>query len=602
MQRGASPAQHVVKGDVDTLTRETGQNCKDQHLPGSSTVNVRYTLIELSGKQKSDFLAAMNWPGLREHLEACTNDAGEVGPRMRRGLAAIEAANKPLRCLRIEDFGTRGLKGGDFDEKENFCLLCRAEFRTSNEGGRGGSYGLGKAVLWRFSSIATVLLSSLVNGSESKGIRIFGRTDIPSHTIKNNRQYESGGWFGARKTQPSDGSTFAESIFGDKKLPQALLLDRNYSPKTGTSALIVGFYEPDQDETRDLKQIAEDILESAARWFWPSMTGKNPAMEVEVSIEVNGKQTFTKKANPHPEWDPFIRAKDSPTTGATASTELEISETSIPFRVPARELPVAQAHPEITAELQLRVTRGDDSLAEHERANSVAVFRGAGMVVRYAPSKRKPLDNKPFFGVLYAGRAIGLGQDHSKAEEFFRASEPPLHDNWEYSEAVKHAYKTGAKLRLSNLWTTLQEKVFALIEENVVPEDRGPDMLAKLFPFGQSSKTTKKKHTVRTTILSSTYLGGQWKVKGAVKRGESNGKAWEARIGFLAATDSGAGEYLLVSSLQTSDKRAKLATAGPPATVDIQGTLDEFQFEAVLDPPASLRKKDLDLTAIRLSS
>jgi hypothetical protein len=420
MQRGASPAQHVVKGDVDTLTRETCQNCKDQHLPGYGPVRVRYTLIELSSKHKSDFLAAMDWSDLREHLEACTNDAGEAGPRMRRGLAAIEASDKPLRCLRVEDFGTRGLKGGDFDEKENFCLLCRAEFRTSSEGGRGGSYGLGKAVLWRFSGIATVLLSSVLHGSESKGIRIFGRTDIPSHTIQKNRQYESGGWFGVRKIQQSDGSAFAESIFGDKKLASELLLDRAHSPDTGTSALIVGFSEPDQDETRELNKIAEAILESAERWFWPSMSGKTPSMEVEVSVERNGKQTFAKKADPNPKWGPFIRARNEPVTGVTAKSEAEISEVSIPFKVPARELPPTQAHVETATELKLRITRGDEALEDDEKANCVAVFRGAEMIVKYFPSKRKPLDNKPFFGVLYAGKAVGSGEDESRAEEFFR--------------------------------------------------------------------------------------------------------------------------------------------------------------------------------------
>jgi hypothetical protein len=177
-----------------------------------------------------------------------------------------------------------------------------------------------------------------------------------------------------------------------------------------------------------------------------------------------------------------------------------------------------------------------------------------------------------------------------------------LHDNWEYSEAVKHAYKNGAKLRLSILWNALQEKIFALIDENVVPDERGPDMLAKLFPFGQSSKTAKKKHAVKTVILDSTYLGGQWKVRGDVLRVEPDGKVWEARIGFVAATDSGAGEYLVVANLTTSDKRAKVAALGPPASVNIQGTLDKFTFEALLDPPASLRKKDLDLTAIRFSN
>jgi hypothetical protein len=481
---------------------------------------------------------------------------------MRRGLAAVESSDRPLRCLRIEDFGTQGLQGNDFDETQNFCLLCRAEFRTSSVGDRGGSYGLGKAVLWKFSAIATVLLSSVVHGWESKGIRVFGRTDIPSHGIAGDRQYESGGWFGNKKQQKSDGSTFAESVFNDKKLARTLLLDRAHSADTGTSALIVGFYEPDEEAVRGLNEIAQGILDSAERWFWPSMTGKKPSTEVEVCVERDGKQTFSKKANPNPKWEPFIRARAGAVTGETAKTEGEVSEASISFKVPSRELPAKDAHPEVTTQLTLRVTRGGE---DHEKANCIAVFRGAEMVVRYVASRRKPLDNKPFFAVLMAGKAIGSSSDESKAEEFFRASEPPLHDNWEYSEAVKHAYKSGAKIRLTNLWTTLQDKVFALIDENVVPNERGPDLLARLFPFGQSSKSAyKKKQAITTTISSSIYLGGRWKVEGSVTRVEPNGKAWEARIGFVAATDSGAGEYLKIVNLKTSDKRAKAVALGPP--------------------------------------
>src|SRR5262249_27659667 len=157
--------------------------------------------------------------------------------------------------------------------------------KTSNEGGRGGSYGLGKAVLWRFSSVATVLLSSVVQGWESKGIRVFGRTDIPSHSIPGDGDYQSSGWFGSRQKSKADSTYYAESIFGDKKFAQSLLLDRTSARSSGTSVLIVGFYEPDQDEVRNLSDIANDIVASAERWFWPSMVGAETSMGVEVRVE-----------------------------------------------------------------------------------------------------------------------------------------------------------------------------------------------------------------------------------------------------------------------------------------------------------------------------
>ena len=600
MNRGSSPAEHVVKGDVDTLVRETGQNAKDQ-IRGKGPVRLRYTLIELSGTHKAEFLKAMGWPELRKHVEACTEEPGESGVRLKRGLATVNS-EKPLRCLRIEDFGTHGLQGGDFDKDGNFCLLCRAEFKTSSVPGRGGSYGLGKQVLWKASAVATVMLSSVVEGLEGKGIRVFGRTDIPSHSVKGDRDYQSGGWFGEKKkNKGADGTSFAASVFGAKTLAQSLLLDRQYDKSSGTSALIVGFQEANEDEVRDLDKIAEDIIASSERWFWPSMTGKHPSMEFEISIERDGKQIFSRKADPLPKWEPFIRAREAAVSGTAAKMPGEIAEASIDFKVPSRELPAKQAHGEFTASLKLRATRGDESLADHEKANCVAVFRGAEMVVKYFPSKRPPLDNVPFFGILLTGKAAGTGTGARDADEFFRAAEPPLHDDWEYTPAVKHSFKAGAKQRLNALWNSLQDKVFKLIDENVAVGARGPDLLAKLFPFGHSVKKPPPKQATRTRITSTQYLGGKWRVEGIVSRAEPNTKAWEARIGFVGATDSGPGEHLLITKLVTKDKGTKIKDFGPPATVLAQASVDDFKFEAVLEPPPSLKTKDLDLTAIRFS-
>jgi hypothetical protein len=505
-----------------------------------------------------------------------------------------------LRCLRIEDFGSRGLQGHDFDPGKNFSLLCRAEFKTSNEGGRGGSYGLGKAVLWRFSGIATVLLSSVVHGWESKGIRVFGRTDIPSHSIAGDREYQSSGWFGAKQKSKTDSTHYAASIFGDNKLAKALLLDRSFSRNSGTSALIVGFYEPDQDEVRKLDEIANDIVASAERWFWPSMSGRGPSMEVEVRVEKDGIRTFSERANPKEAWRHFIRARNGAITGASAKSLGEVAEVPVDFKVPARELPKGDAHQEFSTALKLRITRADEAAKEHEKANCIAVFRGAEMVVKYVPSKREPLDGRPFFGVLMAGTAVARSMESSKAEEFFRASEPPLHNDWDYTEAVKQSYKQGAKVRLSHLWELLMEKVFGLIDENVTPRKEGPDLLARLFPFAQPHKSHPRE-SIKTRIINTSYLAGKWKIEGEVIRPEPNSRAWDVRIGFIAATDSGAGEYMQLERLATSDKRAKVTDRGPPATVNAPGAVESFKFEAVLAPPGSLRKKDLDLTAIRFS-
>src|SRR5262245_18895575 len=93
MQRGASPAQHVVKGGLDTLVRESGQNSLDQPLdPPKKPIRVRYSLLELTGDRKKKFLEAMDWQILRRHLEATTKDPGPIALRLRRGISALDSA------------------------------------------------------------------------------------------------------------------------------------------------------------------------------------------------------------------------------------------------------------------------------------------------------------------------------------------------------------------------------------------------------------------------------------------------------------------------------------------------------------------------------
>lgn len=71
MNRGSSPAEHVVKGDVDTLVRETGQNSKDQ-IRGKGPVRLRYTLIELSGSRKARN-SSRRWDGPSFQAGLATN-------------------------------------------------------------------------------------------------------------------------------------------------------------------------------------------------------------------------------------------------------------------------------------------------------------------------------------------------------------------------------------------------------------------------------------------------------------------------------------------------------------------------------------------------
>ncbi len=80
--------------------------------------------------------------------------------QLQSGLKALRSA-EPLTLLRIADYGARGLIGPEFAEGDpkaygNFVKLCRLDLYSGKDKTSGGSFGLGKAVYWRFSRLQTV--------------------------------------------------------------------------------------------------------------------------------------------------------------------------------------------------------------------------------------------------------------------------------------------------------------------------------------------------------------------------------------------------------------------------------------------------------------
>jgi hypothetical protein len=156
-RRGGLAMAHVIPTDLDNFVREVLQNARDQR-DEHETVKVRFTFMELTGGFKEGFLRALDWHELKPHIETAAVEGGiTIGPQLRRALEVM--ADNSLLLLRIEDSGTRGLVGGEDDRSEgtNFNQLCRDELVTGESSEtRGGSFGLGKSVLWRFSLPSTV--------------------------------------------------------------------------------------------------------------------------------------------------------------------------------------------------------------------------------------------------------------------------------------------------------------------------------------------------------------------------------------------------------------------------------------------------------------
>ena len=175
-QGAIDPAEQYFEGSAarDALGRETGQNTIDAD-DGVGPVTMVFELAEMETDSIPDIMA------LRAHLKQVVEATeGKQGhDRMR---AALEVAERDtVHVLRIGDYGTKGLAGSESVDHPGSPLsaLTRGAGISSDDGTRGGSFGIGSAVGPAASDLRTVLYTSLPVGADK--VVFAGYSRLASH-------------------------------------------------------------------------------------------------------------------------------------------------------------------------------------------------------------------------------------------------------------------------------------------------------------------------------------------------------------------------------------------------------------------------------------
>ncbi|HEY4491098.1 MAG TPA: hypothetical protein VI958_03815, partial [Acidobacteriota bacterium] len=261
--------------------REVLQNSLDNRS-GADPVRVDFRLKYLGGSEKDAMLDALHYDEIIPHLEAVIKEQKArkrtdslTDPRI------LPGKNYVLKLLYIEDFGTRGLIGPEHSRETHrfppphcFLGLCR-NIGDSQKGTEtlGGTYGLGKIVLWKHSRLRLVLFHSRLlhpyigPQEQQHWSRFFGHIRLPGHDWKN-QAYKGEGFFGNR----SGDLTYSILDKDADEIAERLGMARRRKNQAGASILVVDFDDPDaSDEQEDEVRTIERVCESAELYFWPAM-------------------------------------------------------------------------------------------------------------------------------------------------------------------------------------------------------------------------------------------------------------------------------------------------------------------------------------------
>lgn len=587
-RRGGDPAKHAFEASLRVFVREVVQNAMDQAAVGELP-DVHFRFLELEGEALTSFFEAVRWKTLHAHLAAAAASRG--GTSIKKTLAELESRKK-LLVLLVEDRGTVGLTGHEDEGESHFRALCKDTLYSHKQSeGAGGSYGLGKSVLWGFSGLSTVLFNSMLS-SELKGQaspRLIGRAELPTHTVasggKGGAGYAGSGWFGLKSARPPR----AESLWGESAaaLAAALRIERTNLEATGTSIQVLGFRDPTADADRTPSELAGEIRGAIEREFWPALAMSRLSTWVMARGE-GGLLSEKELKIARPLVECYRRANAG---GEGLHEPGDVVSREIEVEIPARR------------DGTIKATKGHIRLgvrlcAEHESQElmgQVAMFRSPGMVVRYLDQRALAKSSRPFYALVACGGARApreaLAGDLA-IERFLRAAEPPGHDKWDVTEALKSDYERGYRKALDQLQARVLEALKSLMLDAPAQGKRGPERLRRKFPLGlKGGGAGSAKSAFRFGDVTARFEAGRWRFQGTIHPASPT-PAWacEIRLAEIGEDGSKVGEVAVETLNGGSEGTTEIVDG--KATIRTTAPLLRFEGQSV---PGSSGKRALSL-------
>lgn len=567
---GDDPTKHAVDHDTETFVREVLQNANDQGLENGEPVRVTFKILTLSGTERSEFLDALGWTdGLEHRLNAVTE--ADRGRGYEDLLTRLDDPEAELRLLVVEDENTTGLTGR-WDEDSNYAALVRDELYSSKRDDRaGGSYGLGKSVLWTFSGASTVVFHSRLAdavGDPRGSRRLIARTKLPTHRT-NDQSYQGAGWL-CRTVETEDGPKPQSLWDGEATaLGRDLHLER---PSTaGTSIMVVDYRDPTRDERLTIEELGDEFVEAAVKYFWPAMQRG----DLEVSVQVNG-ETREADVRDVPSVRPFVECFESRSDDdQTLDTPGDVAGVDVPVSLPPRSNGDETPRASVRLAARLASPADDDTLL-----NRVALFRGAGMVVKYYDQSRVAFGDRNFHAVLSCGEANDfrdVTEGDREVERFLRYAEPPEHDDWQSTENLREQYRRGFRTALDDMFGTLRDGLRHLVAQTDARGEALTDRVRKRFPIHGGHARTRSVPSPSAVFDMQSFSGfenNRWEFGGRIEPTEENFEGWTAKVSLTGIGEDGSRhDEIPIQSIETAhpdvtthcEEGIATITAGPDA-------------------------------------
>lgn len=383
------------QGAIDTyLSRECGQNTGDARVVGGPPARLDFERLTIPSHEIPAF------GQLRDTLIACHarwKDKEKEKAFFETALALTSEEN--VQVLKISDYGTTGLTGGDVDEQGRWFALVKSQGVSIKESTAGGSFGIGKSSPFAASRFRTVFYGTRTIRGD---VALQGVCRLVTHRNNDGALTQGVGFIGEYDAHGDGNEPVFRAIRREQAIPTRF---RREVP--GTDIWVIGY--------RSGKEWRDDLIRSILTNFWPAIhLGAIQFRVGDLIISDENVDELIQQCAGHEEFEAHQYFK------AIASQPLRKRLTHV-------------------GDCQLYLTTGSADLPRR-----ICMARSSGMrIYDYQPKACR---------VPFSGLFICTDPDGNK---LLRQLEPPKHDAWD----PKRIEGTAGKRALDEIKVWIREEV-----------------------------------------------------------------------------------------------------------------------------------------------
>ena len=411
---------------TDVLLREAIQNSYDAKLDNKKPLNVALNCYKFDKEQ---------WDKI-EHLLL---DAGAIGEILGRKISST------FYNLEITDRNSTGLIGypgfqenirEGIEEKFHHFIYMTGNDEINKDKNSGGSFGFGKAALYKYSFLRTIVVYSRIQSNGQFQTRF-----IICKIDEREPDKISRCWWGA-EGHYEDGITYAKPILNKDadNLAKLFGMQPFYNDETGTDILILNA-EKNVDIDSFATTFEEEIPVKLTHWFWAKMVSPNVGKKIEFTMSLNNEDITVNIPDPKDTYpySCFVRAYQDCCDYYTHKSGVDHSGITIVNH----GKPVVDIGGIFLRKTGLRDYMFDKYISVDWKKPVIALMRDVEFIVEYHEVN---IDTNNLhvncFGVFHTNR-LGCSKnstDPEEVEHYFRDIENQTHDKWTHSENFPNNY------------------------------------------------------------------------------------------------------------------------------------------------------------------